>query len=422
MRRIDARRPVIVGTDIGSRRHRPDYGLVVIITVLSVLGLIVVYAISPGLSAQTNVNDNYFVNKQMIAILLAVVTFITVSRVSITSWKTLLKPLLALTVVALIATQYLGEEINGASRWVQIGGLSFQAVELVKFALILWLAQFLAKQHKAGLINSLDKTIKPVGYVLLALAFVVAIMQSDLGSMGVIAAIIGAMLFVGGLSLRWIGIGIATVLIGGALLVAGSSYRQERIATFLNPQADCQTEGYQACQALIAVGSGGMFGKGLNRSTQAYGYLPEAANDSIFAVVAEMFGFLGVSIMLGLFVGLFTRLVKIIERTPNLETRLLVVGVLAWISTQAFINIMAMVGLFPLKGITLPFISYGGTSLIFISAAVGLAFNISRYTTYSVHDISGNTNQVKRSGSAHENIAQRRRNGRPHYAHSIRRP
>jgi cell division protein FtsW len=150
--------------------------------------------------------------------------------------------------------------------------------------------------------------------------------------------------------------------------------------TFLNPTADCQNEGYQACQALITVGSGGMFGKGLGRSVQAYGYLPEAANDSIFAIVSEKFGFVGASIIIGIFIGLFRRIKTIAEQAPNDYSRLLVSGILAWLSIQMIINVGAMIGLLPLKGITLPFVSYGGTSIIFVMAAVGIVFQVSRYT------------------------------------------
>jgi len=137
-----------------------------------------------------------------------------------------------------------------------------------------------------------------------------------------------------------------------------------------------------------------MFGKGLAHSGQAYGYVPEAANDSIFAIFAEKFGFVGVTLLITLFVYLFTRIKNILERAPDLFSQLLVAGVLAWLSTQAIINIGAMVGLLPLKGITLPFISYGGTSIIFVLAAVGLVFNVSRYTTYAVNtdlDVQGST-------------------------------
>ncbi len=421
-KRIRRTRSTVFGQDVGSRRHRPDYALGIISLILLSVGLVVVYAMSPGLSTLAQVEDTHFIYRQMLAIGLALVAFIIFARLPFTFWRTLTRPLIVVTLVALLATQFIGSGGANASRWVQIGGLSFQSVELLKFTLIIWLSGFLAMRQRNQELNDIQKTLKPIAIVLLVTGFVVAVLQSDLGSMGVVAAIIVAMLFVAGLSFRWMAVGLASVLIGGLVLIASSPYRQERVATFLNPQSDCLEEGYQACQALIAVGSGGLFGKGIDRSAQAYGYLPEAANDSIFAVLAEMFGFLGVVAVVGLFIALFTRMVRIIERAPNNESRLIVVGVLAWLSTQAFINIMAMVGLFPLKGITLPFISYGGTSLIFVTAAVGLVFNISRYTTYSVHDDMLSKRFLgKRKERRREDSTQRRRYGRTHYSHSLHR-
>ena len=215
--------------------------------------------------------------------------------------------------------------------------------------------------------------------------------------------IMASMIFVVGLPLKKIMMIGGIIAIGTTLLIASSSYRRDRFETFLNPTRDCQSTGYQACQALIAVGSGGIAGLGLGRGVQAYGYLPEAANDSIFAIYAEKFGFIGVSVLLAFFIAFFARLKAIIERTSDDFSRLLVVGVLAWLSTQAMINIGAMIGLLPLKGITLPFISYGGTSIIFITAAIGVVFQISRYTNYSV------ITDQSTEGTTNEDTAGRRR-------------
>lgn len=172
---------------------------------------------------------------------------------------------------------------------------------------------------------------------------------------------------------------------------------------YLHPSADCQGSGYQACQALIAVGSGGMVGLGLGSSVQAYGYLPEAANDSIFAIYAEKFGFIGSIVLLALFAALFARIKAIAERTPDTFTRLVVVGIFVWLSVQSIINIGAMIGLLPLKGITLPFISYGGTSVIFSLAAVGILFQASHYTAYS------RMSQNKGRGEVYDNRPNGRR-------------
>jgi cell division protein FtsW len=210
--------------------------------------------------------------------------------------------------------------------------------------------------------------------------------QSDLGSMAVIIAMIGAMAIMVGMPLKRIAlIGVALVMLV-AFVVTISPYRRARLTSFVHP--DCMTEsGYQACQAITAVGSGGIIGQGLGGGASSYGYLPEAQNDSIFAIYAEKFGFVGVMVLLGLFATLFARLRLLIERAPDMFSRLVVTGVLAWLSIQLIINVGAMIGLLPLKGITLPFISYGGTSVIFVGAALGLVFQISHYTSFNVRNV-----------------------------------
>ncbi len=231
-------------------------------------------------------------------------------------------------------------------------------------------------------------------------------------------AIMGVMAFVAGLPMKKVAIISAIVVVGVVLAIVSTPYRRDRITTFMNPTSDCQDAGYQACQALIAVGSGGVVGLGLGNSVQAYGYLPEPANDSIFAVYAEKFGFLGVSVVLGLYLALFSRLKRIIERTADPFSRLFVVGFLAWVSTQTIINIGAMIGLLPLKGITLPFISYGGTSILFIMAAMGVVFHISRYTAFEpIRNAKANKGET-----GYDNRPVRGRVGRPYYATSSRRP
>ncbi len=383
------RRPVVTRDGVGQRRHRPDYGLLVISAILLAIGLVVIYSISPGLAQQRHVAENYYVNKQLIAIALGLITFGIMATIPYDTWRRLQKPLIIAAVVAtLIALVMPVTPLYPAHRWIRLGGLSFQSVELVKFALIFVLSAFLAERIRRGEVNHTDKSIKPIGIAFVAIAVAIAGMQSDLGSTGVIIAIVGAMWFVAGLTVRRVLIFVGVIALVFLMAIATSSYRRDRVMTFLNPQSDCQAAGYQACQALIAVGTGGMFGKGIGHSVQAYGYLPEAANDSIFAVVAEKFGFVGVTALLALFWAFFTRLKRIVEHAPDDFSRLVVVGVLAWLSTQAIINIGAMIGILPLKGITLPFISYGGTSIIFVTAAIGLIFNISRYTTYAVNDQS----------------------------------
>lgn len=395
------------------RRHRPDYWLVTLSLLLLALGLIVVYSISPGLAIQKHVGDNYFVTKQLIAVGLGIGAFLTVINIPLGWWRRVETPLLVLTGISAIGVRLFGEQVNGAYRWIQIGGISFQPAELIKFALILWLAGFLSDRIKNAQTGDFNATFKPLIIVFVTVAFIVGVLQTDLGSTGVIAAIMGVMIYIAGLPLKRILTIGGIVVFAAMLLILSSGYRRQRLSTFLNPSQDCQNEGYQACQALITVGSGGMFGLGLGRSVQAYGYLPEAANDSIFAIFAEKFGFVGTVTLLGIFVALFTRMKRIMEHAPDVYSRLIVAGVLAWLSTQTIINVGAMVGLLPLKGITLPFISYGGTSILFVTAAIGLVFNISRYTTYTV--------QTETERGSDENRPFGGRNRRPHYAYSSRR-
>ena len=385
-----ARRRPAVDRLVTQRRHRPDYMLLVLSSILLVIGLVVIYSISPGLAIQREVSENYYVNKQLIAIGLGFFTFLAMATIPYTTWRHLQKPLIVAAILATVIALALPVSAQYPThRWIRFGGLSFQSVELIKFVLIFVFASFLADRLKRGEVNSVDKTIKPVAVLAAVVAFVVAGLQSDLGSAAVLVAMVLAMWYVAGLRMKRVLQFGGIVLIVGLLSIATSSYRRDRVATFLNPTQDCQTAGYQACQALIAVGTGGLFGQGIGHSVQAYGYLPEAANDSIFAVMAEKFGFVGVTALLLIFWTFFTRLKDIIERAPDNFSRLIVVGVLAWFSTQAIINIGAMIGLLPLKGITLPFISYGGTSIIFVTAAIGLVFNISRYTTYSANSDTG---------------------------------
>lgn len=409
------RRPVQQETAVG-RRHRPDYWLPLLSTGLLGIGLIVIYAISPGLAGQNNVGENYFVSKQLIAIFLGIVAFVVMANVPLTFWRSVQKPLIIIAGVAALAVRLLGEEVNGAYRWIQLGGMSFQAVELIKFALLIWMAAFLAERLQRNELSNTERTLKPLLIVLVIIGVVVALLQSDFGSTAVMVAMMAAMVFVAGMPLRKVMIVGAIVALGGFLLIASTPYRRERLATFMNPERDCQNAGYQACQALIAVGSGGMFGLGLAQSVQAYGYLPEAQNDSIFAIYAEKFGFLGVVVLLGLFMALFARMIKLIEHTPDIFSRLIVTGILAWLSTQALINMGAMLGVLPLKGITLPFISYGGTSLLFITGVVGLAFQVSRYTSY------GRINTNSYGSGSNQDSTDRRGNGRAYHPPVSRRP
>lgn len=395
------------------RRHRPDYILAILTLLLAVIGLIVIYSISPALAAMGHTSGSYYVEKQLLAVVLAVIAFIAASRIPLTIWRRYARPLLVLAILATLVALVLPVNPNyPAHRWVRLGSFSFQSVEILKLALLVWLASLLAKNSNSDKIKQFSATFKPLIIVLVLVGLVIAGLQSDLGSTGVILLMTLAMAFVAGVPFKKILIFGTVILLVGLLAVAISPYRRARLTTFMNPTSNCESaNGYQACQALISVGSGGFFGLGLGRGVQAYGYLPEADNDSIFAIYAEKFGFIGSVILLAVFTALFARMKQIAERAPDDYSRLLVVGVLAWLGVEMLINIGGMIGVLPLKGITLPFISYGGTSMIFSAAAMGLVFQVSAYTSFSSPRIRADKKEVK---SGHRD--ERRRLGRPYYA------
>ncbi len=402
---VASRSPGFVPRGGAPRRHRPDYLLVLLSTILLAIGVVVVYAISPALAVEKHVSGNFFVSRQLLAIGLGVIVFGVTARIPLGHWRKAFKPLLIIAGLATLMALLLPTNPDyPAHRWIRLGGLSFQSVELLKFALLIGLAGFLADRMRTGSIADSKRTLQPLLIALLVVGVVVAGIQSDLGSTGVIVAMMGIMAFVAGLPMKRLLMIFGVIVIGLVLAIAATPYRRERLLTFLHPESNCLTTGYQACQALISVGSGGMFGLGLGHSVQAFGYLPEAENDSIFAIYAEKFGFVGAAVLLVLFMALFGRLKNIVERAPDNFSRLVVVGVLTWFSTQAIINIGAMIGLLPLKGITLPFISYGGSSVLLVMGALGLVFQVSRYTSRGV-----STQDEEFNGESYEDSRNRRR-------------
>jgi cell division protein FtsW len=400
-----------------TRRHRPDYLLLILTAILLAIGVVVVYAISPALTVEKHVSGNYFVTHQLIAVLLGIGVFVTVSRVPYHYWQRSYVPLLALAgVITLLALVMPVNAQYPAHRWVRLGGFSFQSVELLKFAMIMWLSAAFTRRVQQGSMGDMKSLLKQFGIPLGILVVIVVFVQSDFGSGVVMVAMVTMMAFLAGMPMKRLLLVGAVVGLVGVLAISTTPYRRERLLTFMHPESNCLTTGYQACQALIAVGSGGMIGLGLGRSVQAYGYLPEAENDSIFAIYSEKFGFVGVTVLLGLLIVFLSRLKRIIERAPDDFSRLVVAAIFAWLSTQALINIGAMIGLLPLKGITLPLISYGGTSVLFVMAALGVVFQISRYTLHRVPQ----TNAIN-GGRGYEDSSNRRRVRGPYNAPAGRR-
>jgi cell division protein FtsW len=233
----------------------------------------------------------------------------------------------------------------------------------------------------------------------------VIVFQKDMGTGITLLGALTVMLFAAGLSRRWLFMAGGALLAAGIMLIITSPHRIERVLTFFQSSSStADAESYHINQALIALGSGGIFGKGLGNGVQAFGYLPEAVNDSIFAILGETFGFVGLMVILALFGALLYRILHTFTQTVDVTNRLIVAGVFGLIATHIVVNVGAMTGVFPLTGVTLPFLSFGGTSLMFTMLALGLVFNISRFTT---HQIVTTT-----EGAAHETTLRRRGVGR----------
>ncbi len=381
------------------RRHRPDYLLIIFMVVLMMTGLIVLYAIGPALP------QGYEVNRQFLFLVFGVAAFLFASRFPVRVMLQLAAALLIAAVTVSFIMTLLGALpgnplvlcYNGACRWYDFGAFSFQPAEFLKFSLMLYLAVFLAARKSAGKLQNVKETLMPVGIIVGLLAFLVIVLQKDMGTGIVIIAIALSMLFAVGIKVRYLLLSLGAVAGVALLLIITSPHRIARVLTFLNHDAATDAATYHIQQALIAIGSGGFFGRGLAQSVQAFGYLPEAANDSIFAIVAEKFGFLGTVAILCIFATLLYRLLLIFDRSLSLELRLIMAGIIGWIGTQIVVNIGAMLGIIPLTGITLPFLSFGGTSLIFIMLIMGLAFQISRYTVYKRIN-QGDKDEDRRSG------------------------
>ncbi len=270
----------------------------------------------------------------------------------------------------------LGMEHGGARRWISIAGFTLQPAEVLKIAFVIYMATWLSGM-KQQLQNFMQGTLPFIG--ILGAVSIPFLLQPDTDSYLIIAAAAVAMFIVAGGRMR----DVFLMALGGIILIAilafTRPYIMDRIHTFINPSLDPLGSGYQIKQSLIAVGSGGIIGRGFGQSIQKFEYLPEPIGDSIFAVYAEEFGFLGSVLLLAVFLGFTLRGFKIAAQAPDLFGMLIVVGIVTLIISQTFLNIAAMLGIMPLSGLTLPFISHGGTSLLLSLFAVGIVLNVSRY-------------------------------------------
>jgi len=384
---------------MSARGHKGDYVLALVVFILLAFGLVMMYNINPALSqklAGQEPSTNYFRN-QLLNIIIGTFIGLVASGIYFQRWRRYAPALLVVAVLAIMALAVPGLHFttNGATRWLRLGPFSFQPAELLKLALVVYLAAWF-ENRKSTEITSFRDGIVPFMVLIGAASLIIAVFQRDFGTMVVLALAAFGMLYMAGARLKHLAaLGGAGVGLG-ILAVVASPTRMSRLATFLHPMKDCLGDGYHICQSLIGIGSGGLFGVGLGHSIQIYGYLPEAPNDSIFAVIGEEFGLIGSLIIIGLFGLLIYRGFEIARKAPDNFSRLVAVGLTLIFLFQSFINVAAMLSLLPLTGIPLPFVSYGGSSLVIMMASAGLLFNISKYTKEEAYADSRQRRGVER--------------------------
>ncbi len=355
-----------------------DYKLVAIIFALLGIGLMILYSASTVLSfSKFQNNSHYFVNQLVQGVLIGLILMYVCSRIDYHKWQKFAPLFMVISIVLLMAVLIpgIGFKVGNSRRWLSFGPLFLQPAELAKLSLIFYISSWIDKRsHEIkdfyyGMIPSL---------VIIGLVAGLIILEPDIGTMLVVTTTSFALLFAGGSRVKhlfWI---FAAGVIGLIILIKLQPYRLARLTTFLDPSHDPQGIGYQINQALLAIGSGGFWGHGYGNSRQKYNYLPEVMGDSIFAVTVEELGFLRSGLIVGLYSLFAFRGLKIADNAPDMFGKMLATGIVAWIIFQALINIGAIIGLLPLTGIPLPFISYGSSALVVTLAAMGILLNISK--------------------------------------------
>jgi cell division protein FtsW len=354
--------------------------LAFLIVVFNLLGLVMVMSASSVVALDEFGSSWYFVVRQATWAGAGAVVLVVIARIDYHRWRRVAGPLLVVSLIllGLVFVPGVGVAANGATRWVGIGSFTIQPAELAKLAVLLWVSDLLAR--RAAYMHNTVATLRPVVVVLAAVATLV-MLQPNLGTTIVVAAVAMALCYVAGSPAAplagWTFFGLAAAM--GLALAA--PYRRARVLTFLDPWADPMDKGYQNIQSLVGVASGGLFGTGLGASRAKWGYLPYAHSDFIFAIIGEELGLVGATVVVGLFVLLGIVGIRVALHAPDRFGLLLAVGVTAWFCVQAFVNIGGVIGILPITGVPLPFVSAGGSSLVFGMAGAGLLLSVARQAT-----------------------------------------
>jgi len=346
-------------------------------TILISVGIVMIYSTSAIYALETMGESAYYLKRHLAYVFIGLVCSFFVMSIDYLKFRKMAKPLLLFSafLLVLLLVPGFGKQIGGARRWFRFGFLSFQPSELAKFAMIVYVADFLAR--KKSDLASFRYGFLPVLLVMLSISFLILI-QPDLGTVLAITGICFILFFVGGIKITHMLSFILASLPMMYILIFSVPYRRKRILAFLNPWSDPHGSGFQIIQSLVALGSGGLCGLGLGQGKQKLLYLPAAYTDFIISIIGEELGFIGTAAILGLFVFFLIQAVKISLKASDSFAQLLSFGLISCLTIEAIVNLGVVTSLLPTKGLPFPFISYGGTSLVFNMIYVGLILNIGR--------------------------------------------
>ena len=354
-----------------------DYILFISIIALTIFGIVMIYSAS-NIWAVYKFNDAFkYVKSQSIFFIIGIIMMIIISKINTNLYYKYSNHLLISCIILLILVLIPGVGIvrNGSRSWFGFGGFGVQPSEATKLALIIFTSKYLSNNSKY--ISNIIKGVFPILFTCL-FCFGLIMLQPDFGTGVITVMSIVALLFISGVKLKFFGIALVIGLIGAVILTILAPYRLARILSYLNPWSDPLGSGFQIIQSLFAIGPGGLLGMGFLNSIQKNFYLPEPQSDFIFSIISEEFGFMGVIIVVGLFLTIIYRCIKISLKSTSSFDKYLVYGIIFQISFQALLNLMVVVGLIPVTGVTLPFLSYGGSSLLITLCSMGIVLNISK--------------------------------------------
>jgi cell division protein FtsW len=368
-------------------RNRAEFHVLVLVTLaLVAFGLVMVFSATSAAAALGDDDPMQYLKRQGIYAVLGIGLLLAVSRVDFRELRVLAPALILVSLVACAAVLVVAEPVNGARRWLHLGPATFQPSELAKLALALWGAAYLARRKPP---SSLAELAKPIGLVTM-LFCVLIVVEPDLGTAIAVVVMMGALLLVAGVPLGTLGAGAAVVGVAGGAAIMAEPYRRARFLSFLDPWSDPEHTGFQVVQAHIGLGSGGILGEGIGQGVQKIHYLPEAHTDMILAVIGEELGLIGTAGVICAYAAFVWAGLRIALSCRDPFGTLLAAALTGLVGGQAAINLAAVLGLAPLTGIPLPFLSYGGSNLVVQLASVGILLNIAangaRPATAAVRD------------------------------------